>query len=176
MWLVLTISLFYRWRPTYLLLFSHSVVSDSSWPHELQHARLPCPSPSPRVCSDSCPLNQWCHPIISSSVICFSCLQSSLASGSFPTSRLLPSGSQSIGASASVLPMNVQDWFPLELTGLISLQSKGPSRVFSSTSLKASMLWCSAFFMVQLPRLCMTSWKSIAFTTRIFVSKVRSLL
>ena len=123
MWLVLTISLFYRWRPTYLLLFSHSVVSDSSWPHELQHARLPCPSPSPRVCSDSCPLNQWCHPIISSSVICFSCLQSSLASGSFPTSRLLPSGSQSIGASASVLPMNVQAWFPLGLTGLISLLS-----------------------------------------------------
>ena len=147
MWLVLTISLFYRWRPTYLLLFSHSVVSDSSWPHELQHARLPCPSPSPRVCSDSCPLNQWCHPIISSSVICFSCLQSSLASGSFPTSRLLPSGSQSIGASASasVPSVNIQGWFPLRLTRLISLlsrdsQESSPAPQFKNISSSALRL------------------------------------
>ena len=87
-----------------------------------QHARLPCPSPSPRVCSNACPLSQWCHPTTSSSVISFSsCLQSFPASGSFPVSWLFPSGGQSIGASVSVLPMNIQSWFPLGLTGLIFL-------------------------------------------------------
>ena len=94
------------------------------------------PSLSPEVCSNSCPLSWWCHPTISSSVILFSsCLQSSPASGSFPVSQFFTSGAQSIGASASAsaLPMNIQDWFPLGLTGLISLQSKGPSRVFSTT-------------------------------------------
>ena len=107
----------------WLLLFSHSVMSDSLQPHRLQHARLPCPSPSPGACSNSCPLSQWCHPTISSSVIPFSsCLKSSPASGSLPMSQHFASGGQSIGASASasVLPMNIQDWFPLVLTGLIS--------------------------------------------------------
>ena len=113
--------------------FSCSVMSDSLWPHGLQHTRLPCTSPTPGACSNSCPLSRWCHPTISSSVIPFSsCLQSFPASGSFPMSRLFASGGQSIGvsASASVLPMNIQDWFPLGLTGWISLQSKGLSRVF----------------------------------------------
>ena len=105
-------------------------------PHELQHARLPCPSLSPRICSDSCPLSQWCHLTISSSATFFFCLQSFPASGSFPVSHLFVSGVQSIRASASapVLPMNIQGWFPLGWTGLISLQSKGLSRVFSSTT------------------------------------------
>ena len=96
--------------------FSHSVVSDSLWPHGLQHARPPYPSPTPRVYSNSCPSHQWCHPTLSSSVIPFSHLQSFPASGSFPMSPFFASGGQSIGvsASASVLPMNIQDWFPLE--------------------------------------------------------------
>ena len=123
---------------TCILLLRHSVVSDPLRPHGLQLARLPCPSPSPRACSYSCPLSQWCHPTISSSVVPFSCLQSFPASGSFLMSRLCASGGQSIGASASasVLPMNIQDWFPLGLTGLISLQSKGISRVFSNTTVQ----------------------------------------
>ena len=120
-----------------LLLFSHLVMSDSLWLHGLQHNRFPIPSPSPGACSNSCPLNQWCHTTISSSIGPFSsCLQSFPASGSFPMSQLFTSGSQSIGASASILPMNIQDWFPLELTGWISLQSKGLSRVFSSTTVQ----------------------------------------
>ena len=119
--------------------FSGSVVSDSLWPHGLQHARLPCPSPTPRVYSNSCPLSQWCHPTISSSVTPFSsCLQSFPASGSFQMSQLFTSGGQSIGVSAStsVLSMNIQDWFPLGWTGWISLQSKGLSRVFSNTTVQ----------------------------------------
>ena len=107
---------------------------DSLWPHALQHARLPCPSPSPRVCSNSCPLSQWCHPTMSSSVVPFSsCPQYFPASRSFPMSWLFASDGQSAGASASasVLPMNIQGWFPLGLTGLISLLSKGLSGVFS---------------------------------------------
>ena len=107
-----------------LLLFSHSVVSNSLWLHGLHHIRLPCPLLSPGVCSNSCPLNRWCHPTISSSVIPFSWLRSFPVSGSFPMSPLFTSGGQSIGASASVLPMNIQCWFPLGLTGLISLQFK----------------------------------------------------
>ena len=100
-------------------------MSDSLWPHGLQHARLPCPSPTPKACSNSCPSSQWCHPTISSSVVpFFSCLQSFPASRSFPMSQFFASGGQSIGVSASVVPMNIQDWFPLGLTGLISLQSK----------------------------------------------------
>ena len=108
--------------------FSHSVVSDSLWPHRLQHTRLSCPSPTPGAYWNSCPLSQWCHPTISSSVIPFSsCLQSFPASESFPRSQLFASGGQSSGvsASASVLPMNIEDWFPLGWTGWISLQSKG---------------------------------------------------
>ena len=108
-------------------------------PHRLQHAQPPCPSPTPRAYSNSCPLNRWCHPTISSSVIPFSsCLQSFPESGSFQMSQLFTSGGQSIGvsASAAVLPMNIQDWFPLEWTGWISLQSKRLSRVFSNTTLQ----------------------------------------
>ena len=113
-----------------------SVVSDFFWPHELQHVKLPCLSPSPRACSNSYPLSHWCHPTISYSVIpVFSCLHSFPASGSFLMFQLLTSGGQSIGASPSesVLQMNIECWFPLGLTGLISLQSKGLSRVFFNT-------------------------------------------
>ena len=117
------------------LLFSLLVVSNSLWPHELQHARLPCPSPSAGTCSNSSPLSRWCHPTISSSVIPFSCLQSFPASGSFLMCRLFASGGQRTGAAASAsdLIMNIQDWSPLGWTGWISLQSKGLSRVFSNT-------------------------------------------
>ena len=119
--------------------FSHSVVSDSLWPHESQHARPPCPSPTPRVSSDSCPSSPWCHPAISSSVIPFSsCPQSLPASKSFPMSQLFTWGSGSTGVSAlaSFLPKKSQGWSPLEWTGWISLQSKGLSRVFSNTTLQ----------------------------------------
>ena len=116
--------------------FSLSVVSDSSRPCEPQHARHPCPSPTPGVYSNSCPLSQWCHPTISSSIVLFSsCLQSFPKSGSFQMSQLFSSGGQNIGVSAStsILPMNTQDWFPLGWTGWIPWQSKGLSRVFSNT-------------------------------------------
>ena len=116
--------------------FSCSLMSDSLRPHGLQHSRPPCPSPTPWVYSNSCPLSWWCHPTISSSVIPFSShLQSFPASGSFQMSQFFASGSQNIGvsASASVLPLNIQNWFPLGWTGWISLQSKGLSRVFSNT-------------------------------------------
>ena len=119
--------------------FSCSFVSDSLRSHESQHARLPCPSPTPGVHSNSCPSSQWCHPAISSSVVPFSsCSQSLPASGSFPTSQLFAGGGQSIGvsASASVLPMNIQDWFPLGWTGWISLLSKRLTRVFSNTTVQ----------------------------------------
>ena len=119
--------------------FSCTVVSNSLWPCGPQHARFPCLSPSTGVYSNSCPLHQWCHPIISSSVIPFSsCLQSFPASGSFQISWSFASGGQSTGvsASASVFPMNIQDWFPLGWTGLISLQSKGLSRLFSNTTVQ----------------------------------------
>ena len=118
---------------------SRSVVSDSLQPQGLQHARPPCPSPTPGAFSNSRPSSRWCHPTISSSVIPFSsCPQSFPASGSFPVSQLFASGGQSIAVSAStsVLPMNIQGWFPLGLTGLISLQSKGLLRVFSSTTIQ----------------------------------------
>ena len=122
-----------------LLFFSSSVMSDSLQPHGRQHARLSCPSPSPRACSNSCPLSWWCHPTISSSDIpFFSCLQSFPASGSFPLSQLFAPGGRSIGASASapVFPMNIQGWFPLGLTGSISLQFKGLWRVFSNNTVQ----------------------------------------
>ena len=122
----------------FLLLFSRSVMYDSLQPHGLQHSRLPCPSLSPGVCSESCSLShvQWCHPTISSSVTF--CLQSFPGLGSFPMSQLFASGGQSIGASASasVLPMNIQGWFPLWLAVLISLLSKGLSRVCSNTTVQ----------------------------------------
>ena len=123
-----------------LLLFGHWVMFESLWPHGLQHASLPCLSLSPRVYSDSRPSSQWCHPTITSSVTPFSsCLQSFPASGSFQVSQLFSSGGQSIGASASasVLPMTIQGWFPVGLTGLISLQSKGLSSVFSTPQFKS---------------------------------------
>ena len=108
------------------------------WHHGLQHARPSCPSQTPGACSTSHPLSQWCHPTISSSVAPFSCLKSFPALGYFPMSQIFASGGQSIGASASplALPMNIQDWFPLGWTGLISLQSKGLSRVFSNTTVQ----------------------------------------
>ena len=151
-------------------------MSDSLQPHGLQHASLPCSSPTPRACSNSCPLSQWCHPTSSSSAVpFFSCPQSSPASGSFPKSQCFASGGQSIGvsASASVLLMNIQDWFPLGWTGWISLQSKGLLRVHSS---KAWILWSSAFFIVQLSYPYMTTGKTIALTRWTFVGKVMSLL
>ena len=119
--------------------FSCLVMSDSLQPHGLQHARLPCPSPTPEAYSNSCPLSQWYHPPISSSVVPFSsCLQSCPASGSFQMSQLFTSGGQSTGvsASASVLPVNIQDWSPLGWTGWLSLQSKGLSRVFSNSTVQ----------------------------------------
>ena len=119
--------------------FSHSVMSASLRPHGLKHVRLPCPSPTPGAYSNSCPSSQWFHPTISSSVIpSSSCLQSFPVSGSFPVSQFFASGGRSIGVSAlvSVLPVNIQDWFPLGLTGLISLQSKGLSRFFSNTTVQ----------------------------------------
>ena len=137
-----------------------------------------CPSLSPGVCSNSCPLSQWCYLTISSSAahFCF-CLQSFPASGSFPMSRLFTSGSQSIGrASASVLSMDIQSWFPLGLTGLISLLSKGLSRFLQYHSSKASILWHSAFFMVQLSQPYMTTGKTIALTIWMFVGKGMYLL
>ena len=125
-----------RW---YEVQFSCSVISDSLWPHGLQHARPPCPSPIPRVYSNSCPSSRWCHPTVSSSVVPFSsCPQSFPESGSFSVSQFFASGGQSIGVSVStsILPMNIQDWFLLGWTGWISLQSKGLSRVFSNTTVQ----------------------------------------
>ena len=127
------------WVKTILLLFSCSVMSGSLQPHGLQHASLPSSSPSPRACWNSCPLSRWCHPTISSSVIPFSsCLQSFPSSGFFPASWLFASGGQSIGAPAlaSIIPVNIQGWIPLGLTCLISLQSKGLSKVFSGTTVR----------------------------------------
>ena len=129
--------------------FNCSVGSDSLRPQRVQHARPPCPSPTPRVYSNLCPLSQWCHSTISSSVIAFSsCLQSFPASESFQMSQFFTYGGQSIGlsASVSVLPMNIQDWFPLGWTGWISLLSKGLSRVFSNTTIQKHQ-----FFSAQLP-------------------------
>ena len=132
----------------FIIQFSSIAQSDASQPHVLQHARLPCPSPTPRPYSNSCPSSQSCHPTISSSVIPFSShLQSFSASGSFPMSWFFTLGGRSIGvsASASVLPMNIRDWFPLGWTDLISLQSKELSRVFSSTTVQKQQ-----FFSAQL--------------------------
>ena len=132
--------------------FSHSVLSDSLWPHDPQHARPPCPSPTPGVHPNPCPSSQWCHLTISSSVVPFSsCPQSFSASGSFPMSQLFSSVGQSIevSASTSVLPMNTQDWSPLGWTGWISLQSKGLSRVFSNTTVQKHQ-----FFYIQLSLYC----------------------
>ena len=138
----------------FLVQFSRLVVSDSSRPHRLQHARFPCPSPTPRVYSSSGPLSQGCHPAISSSVVPFSSsLQSFPASGSFPKCQFFESGSQIIGASASasVLPMNIQDWFPLGLTGLLFLQSKGRSKVFSNTTVQKHEFFSAQYILNSIP-------------------------
>ena len=159
------------------MLFSQLVMSNSLGTHILQHAKLPCPPPSPIACSYSCPLSWWCHPTISSSVIPFSsCHQSFPASGSFLMSWLFASGGQSIGASAlaSVLPMNIQDWFPFGLTEFILQSKELPSLLQHHSS--DSILQCSAFFMLQLSHPYMTSGKIIALTIWIFVGKVMSLL
>jgi len=154
-------------------------MSDSLWPHELQHTRPPCQSPTPRVYPNSYPSSRWCHPAISSSVVSFtSCPQSLPTSGSFPKSQLFAWGGQSIGVwvSTSVLPMNTQDWSPLEWTGWIFLQSKGLSSLLQYYSSKASILRHSAFFTVQLSHPYMTTGKNIALTRQTFVGKVMSLL
>ena len=155
-------------------------MSDSLQPHGVQQARPPCPSPTPAVYSNSCPLSRWCHLTISSSVVPFtSHLQSFPASQSFPMSQLFASGGQSIGVSAktSVLTKDIQDWFPLGWTGWISLQSKELSKsLLQHHCSKASVLLCSAFFIVQLSHPYMTTGKTIALTRQSFVGKVMSLL
>ena len=156
--------------------FSCSVVSDSLRCHGLLHTRRPCPSPAPGAYSNSGPSSWWWHPTILSSVIPFSYLQSFPASGSFPISQFFTSGGQSTGVSASVLPMNIQAWLSLGLTGLISLQSKRLSSLLQHHSSKASILWRSAFFTVQLSHPYMTTGKTIALTRWTFVGKVMSLL
>ena len=153
-------------------------MSDSLQPHGLQHSRLLCPSPTPEACS--CPSIWSCHPIISSSVIPFSsCLQSFPASGSFPMSQLFTSGGQSIGvsASASVLPVNIEDWFPLGWTGWISLLSKGLSRVFSNTTVQKRQFFGAQPSLWSISHIC--TWptgKTMALTIWTFVGKVMSLL
>jgi len=159
-----------------LLLFSHPVMFNFLWPHGMQHTRPPCPSLSPKVCPSSCPLHQWCHPASLSSDTLFSFyLQSFPASGTIPMSWLFTAGDQNTGASAlaSVLPMSIQNWFPLRLTGLISLLSKGLS-FLKHHSLKVSIPWCSAFFTVQLSQLYMNTGKTLTIWT--FVIRVMSLL
>ena len=155
-------------------------MSDSLWPHESQHAKPPYPSPTPRVHPNSCPFCRWCHPTISSSIIPFSsCTQSFPTSGSFQMSQLFTWGGQSIGvlASAPVLPMNTQDWSPLGWTGWISLQSvQGTFKsLLPHHSSKATILWHSAFFTVQLSHPYMTTGKTIALTRWTIVGKVMSL-
>ena len=152
-------------------------MSNSLWSHERQHARLPCPSPTPGACSNSSPLNRWCHPTISSSVIPFSSrLQSYPASGSFSMSQFFPLGGQSTGvsASASVLPVNIQEWFPLRLVGSpwYPRDSQVSSQIPQFKSINSS---CSAFFIVQFSHSYMTTGKNIALTRWTSVSKLMSL-
>ena len=165
---------------SYSQLFSRSVLFDSLRPHELQHAKPPCPSPTPGVHPNPCPLSRWCHPTISSSVVPFSyCPQSFPASGFFQMSQLFTSGDQSIGVSAStsVLPRNTQDCSPSGWTGWISLQSKGLSRVFSNTTVQKHQFFSAQlFFIVQLSHPYMTTGKTIALTRWTFVNKMISLV
>ena len=159
--------------------FSCPVVSDSLRPHESQHARPPCPSPTPGVHSNLHPLSWWCHPAISSSVVPFSyCPQSLPASESFPMNQHFAWGGQNIGVStlASFLPKNTQDWSPLEWTGWIFAVQGTLKSLLQHHSSKASILWRSAFFTVQLLHPYMTRGKSIALTRRTLVGKVMSLL
>ena len=161
-------------------MFSCSVMSDSfAIQGLLQHARLPCPLLSSRVCSNSCPLNWWCHPTISSPVTTFSsCLQSFPAPGSFPMSQFFVSGGQSIRAlaSASVFPMNIQSWFPLGLTGLSSLQFKGLSKVFCNTTIQNISSSALSLLYVHFLHPYLTTGKTITLTRWTFVGKVMSLL
>ena len=153
-------------------MFSHWVLSKSLWLHGLQHVRLPCPSPTPRACSDSCPSSWWCDPTISSFVIPFSsCLQSFPPSRTFPMSRFFTSGGQSIGVSASVsiLPMNIQDWFDL-LAVHGTLKS-----LLQHHSSKASILRHSAFFIIQFLHPYVNIGKTIVLTRHTFVGKIMSL-
>ena len=148
-------------------------MSSSLWTNELQHTRLPCPSPTPRAYSNSCPLSRWCHPTTSSSVVPFSSsLQSFPASRSFLMSQFFTSGGQSIGVPASVLPKNIQDWFPLELTSWISLQSKGLSRVFSNTIVQKYQFFSAQLSLWSNSHPYMTTEKTIDLTRQIFVNKV----
>ena len=159
--------------------FSHSVMSDSLWPHGLQHARPPCPSPTPRDYSNSCPLSRWCHPTISSSVVPFSsCLQSFPASGSFQMSQLFPSGARYWSFSFSISLSNKYSGlisFRMDWLDLLAVQGTLKSLLQHHSS-KASILLCSAFFTVQLSHPYMTTGKIIALTRRTFVGKVMSLL
>ena len=159
--------------------FSRSVMSDSLWTYESQHARPLCPSPAPRAYSNSCLSSQWCHPTISSSVIPFSsCPQSLPASESFPMSQLFAWGGQSIGVSAlaSVLPKNTQDWPPLEWTSWISLQSKRLSKVFSNSTVQKYQFFSAQLSSRSNSHPYMTTGKTIALTRRTFVGKLMSLL
>ena len=161
-----------------LVQFSRSVVSDSLRPHELQHAKPPCPSPTHGVYSNSCPSSRWCHPAFSSSVIPFSsCLQSLPASETFPMSQLFAWSGQSIGVSAlaSVLPKNTQDWSALEWTGWIFLQSKGVSRVFSSTTVQKHWFFGAHLSLWSNSHSYMTTGKTIALNIWTFVGKVSTL-
>ena len=165
------------WDEVDSVQLSYPVVSNSLRPHGLQHARPPCPSPTPGACSNSCPSSWWWYPTISSSGVPFSpCLQPFSASGSFLVSPFFTSGGQSIRALASVLPMNIQDWLSLGLTGLIFLQSKRLKSLLQYHSLKASILHQSAFFTVQLSHPYVTTGKTKALTRWTFVGKVMSLL
>ena len=158
--------------------FSHSVMSDSLWPHGLQHSKVFCPSPTIGAYSISCPLSQWCHPTTSSSVVLFSFfLQCFLASESFQMHQFFATGGQSIGvsASASVFSINIQDTFPRWFTGWIPLQSKRLKSLIQHYSSKASILHHAAFFIVQLSHLYMTIEKTMALTRWTFVAKVMSL-
>ena len=158
--------------------FSCSLVSDSLWPHELQHARPPCPSPTPGVHSESCPLSTWCHPAISFSVVPFSCPQSLPASKSFPMSQPFAWGGQSTGASAlvSFLPKKSQGWFPSEWTSWISVQAKELSRVFSNTKVQKHQFFGTQPSSQSNSHPYMTTRKTVALTRRTFVGKVMSLL
>ena len=159
--------------------FSHSVMSNSLRPHGLQHARLPCPSPPPWAFSNSWPSSWWCHPTISSPVISFSsCLQSFTALGSFQMSQFSTSGGQSIGVSAlaSVLPVNIQDWFPLGWTGWISLHSKGLSRVFSNTTVQKHQFFDAQLSLYSNSHIHTWLLEIIALTRWTFVGKVMPLL
>ena len=159
--------------------FSRSVVSDSLRPDELQHARPPCPSPTPGVHSDSCPSSQWCHPAISSSVVpFFSCPQSLPASESFPMSQLFAWGGQSIGVSAlaSFLPKKSQGWSPLELTGWNSLQSKSLARVFSNTTVQKHQFFGAQLSLWSNSHIHHNFWQNHSFDYTDLCCKVMSLL